>query len=208
MNGHPTPLKSILKKEVAVSPVTTKLKVSFNIPSSDSTEESLDGRNGRDRRIRVRPSKVMRPTLPAPLWVPDELVSSCMSCTQNFTLLRRRHHCRSCGQIFCNQCSSHTLALKQFGYNKPVRVCDQCFALRMNHMHPSCYGAHTCNIPTSPDDDNERIWDLSSCNQSTSNITATLPGDSLTSNIPFETNSSSMNEPNVSDLFNDDKCFK
>ena len=74
------------------------------------------------------------PSIMAPIWVPDELVASCTSCDQTFTLLRRRHHCRSCGQIFCNQCSSHSVPLQQFGYNKPVRVCDRCF-LTLRTIH-------------------------------------------------------------------------
>ena len=63
----------------------------------------------------------------APIWVPDELVASCTACDQSFTMLRRRHHCRNCGQIYCSNCSSHTIRLGQFGYTKPVRVCDSCF---------------------------------------------------------------------------------
>lgn len=67
------------------------------------------------------------PGILAPIWVPDELVASCTACDQTFTLLRRRHHCRNCGQIYCNTCSSHAMRLSQFGYTKPVRVCDPCF---------------------------------------------------------------------------------
>ena len=34
---------------------------------------------------------------------------------------------RACGQIFCNECSSHRIHLMKLGYNKPERVCDRCF---------------------------------------------------------------------------------
>uniref|UniRef100_A0A2D4LPQ1 FYVE-type domain-containing protein n=1 Tax=Micrurus spixii TaxID=129469 RepID=A0A2D4LPQ1_9SAUR len=37
------------------------------------------------------------------------------------------HHCRNCGHIFCNTCSSNELALPS--YPKPVRVCDTCHTL-------------------------------------------------------------------------------
>ncbi|KAI1304650.1 Lateral signaling target protein 2 [Halotydeus destructor] len=63
----------------------------------------------------------------APIWVPDELVSSCTGCTQQFTLIRRRHHCRNCGQIYCQSCSSQSVPLAHFGFSKPVRVCSPCF---------------------------------------------------------------------------------
>ena len=32
--------------------------------------------------------------------------SSCTSCGCRFSLFKRRHHCRLCGSIFCNDCSS------------------------------------------------------------------------------------------------------
>ena len=39
------------------------------------------------------------------IWVPDSDVVGCMKCSNKFTLLRRRHHCRRCGGIFCYKCS-------------------------------------------------------------------------------------------------------
>lgn len=38
-------------------------------------------------------------------WAPDDLVKLCPSCGKEFTLARRRHHCRVCGAITCNTCS-------------------------------------------------------------------------------------------------------
>lgn len=70
--------------------------------------------------------------LPPPIWIPDDLVSTCKNCSQAFNLIRRRHHCRRCGQIFCHQCSNNFVALKCFGYVKPVRVCNTCLALTSN----------------------------------------------------------------------------
>uniref|UniRef100_A0A669PQ77 FYVE zinc finger domain-containing protein n=1 Tax=Phasianus colchicus TaxID=9054 RepID=A0A669PQ77_PHACC len=34
-----------------------------------------------------------------PEWVPDSSCSHCSACRAPFTLLRRRHHCRSCGKV-------------------------------------------------------------------------------------------------------------
>ena len=39
------------------------------------------------------------------MWVEDSKVSSCMRCQHDFTLRRRRHHCRKCGKIFCKDCN-------------------------------------------------------------------------------------------------------
>ncbi|XP_030069034.1 RUN and FYVE domain-containing protein 1 isoform X2 [Microcaecilia unicolor] len=38
-----------------------------------------------------------------------------------------KHHCRNCGDIFCNSCSNNELSLPS--YPKPVRVCDACHTL-------------------------------------------------------------------------------
>ncbi|KAG1146197.1 hypothetical protein G6F38_005108 [Rhizopus arrhizus] len=66
--------------------------------------------------------------LPRPTWVNDVDVSSCYSCNNPFGPLRRRHHCRNCGNIFCHECSSRSVPLPQLGYGtKAVRVCNSCF---------------------------------------------------------------------------------
>lgn len=82
--------------------------------------------HGTDRRSRHGGSRPRRPRGP-PVWVPDQLVVACSSCNSPFTLFRRRHHCRACGQIFCGECSRFTKYLNCWGYNGPVRVCESCF---------------------------------------------------------------------------------
>ncbi|KAG6578152.1 phosphatidylinositol 3-phosphate 5-kinase [Phytophthora cinnamomi] len=37
-------------------------------------------------------------------WMSDRSCKACYDCEQLFTFFRRRHHCRSCGQIFCANC--------------------------------------------------------------------------------------------------------
>lgn len=34
-----------------------------------------------------------------PDWVPDDACSSCIACKAPFTVIRRKHHCRSCGKV-------------------------------------------------------------------------------------------------------------
>ncbi|OQR97101.1 hypothetical protein ACHHYP_12709 [Achlya hypogyna] len=38
-------------------------------------------------------------------WVPDRARACCVGCSKGFSLLRRRHHCRVCGEIVCGKCS-------------------------------------------------------------------------------------------------------
>nr|DBA30776.1 TPA: hypothetical protein GDO54_006718 [Pyxicephalus adspersus] len=47
-----------------------------------------------------------------------------------------KHHCRNCGHIFCNTCSSNELSLPS--YPKPVRVCDTCHNLLLQRCSSNC----------------------------------------------------------------------
>lgn len=66
----------------------------------------------------------------AGIWAPDSIATHCTACKKEFNLTRRKHHCRSCGEIFCRTCSDHTLPLlnENGQLGKPVRVCLSCFA--------------------------------------------------------------------------------
>lgn len=59
-------------------------------------------------------------------WMKDDSAKECFTCGKTFNTFRRRHHCRICGQIFCNSC---TLSIpgERFGYNGTMRVCNNCY---------------------------------------------------------------------------------
>ncbi|KAF0695811.1 Aste57867_13408 [Aphanomyces stellatus] len=59
-------------------------------------------------------------------WVPDALADRCYHCQAVFSLVLRRHHCRRCGNVFCDACSSSRMPLVSAGFFTPVRVCDKC----------------------------------------------------------------------------------
>ncbi|ORX60931.1 FYVE-domain-containing protein [Piromyces finnis] len=64
-------------------------------------------------------------------WKPDSEVKACAACHRPFTFINRRHHCRRCGDIFCNQCASYTFRLdrncKIDSKGVLSRVCRSCY---------------------------------------------------------------------------------
>ncbi|CDS39774.1 early endosome antigen 1 [Echinococcus multilocularis] len=59
-------------------------------------------------------------------WVSDESVQFCSNCQKEFSISVRKHHCRYCGKVFCQACSSKKTATS--ASKDPLRVCDACFA--------------------------------------------------------------------------------
>lgn len=81
-------------------------------------------------------------------WANDEKVDRCYGCNGEFDMIRRKHHCRQCGRIFCHECSRYTTRLprvllrtipdqpdtyidyifgKERSVDEQVRVCGDCY---------------------------------------------------------------------------------
>lgn len=60
------------------------------------------------------------------MWQEDHIAKACNYCGNEFGLLRRRHHCRACGYVFCATCTPFSMSLKK--EKGPVRVCIECFS--------------------------------------------------------------------------------
>jgi len=70
----------------------------------------------------------------APVWIPDQRVTMCQVCSEEFTLVNRRHHCRACGKVVCSQCSANKAPIKYRQFES-VRVCENCFnALKLRYI--------------------------------------------------------------------------
>lgn len=59
-------------------------------------------------------------------WVPDAKIKYCHKCHMEFASKDWKHHCRACGQGFCDGCSSQQCPVPSRGWDYPVRVCDSC----------------------------------------------------------------------------------
>ncbi|GMI32964.1 hypothetical protein TrCOL_g2964 [Triparma columacea] len=68
----------------------------------------------------------------APRWVPNKEQNNCTTCNCQFDWVKRKHHCRRCGFVFCGDCSSHRsllpagTAAKESDTKNPRRVCGPC----------------------------------------------------------------------------------
>ncbi|KAK6321554.1 hypothetical protein J4Q44_G00085300 [Coregonus suidteri] len=62
----------------------------------------------------------------APVLVPVTHVMMCMSCTSDFSLTLRRHHCNACGKVVCRACSRNRYPLKYLK-DRMAKVCDHCY---------------------------------------------------------------------------------
>ena len=60
-------------------------------------------------------------------WVPDYRITQCHQCKVEFKPAAIKHHCRACGEGFCDDCSSHKACVPARGWDSPVRVCDHCY---------------------------------------------------------------------------------
>uniref|UniRef100_M4BAX7 Uncharacterized protein n=1 Tax=Hyaloperonospora arabidopsidis (strain Emoy2) TaxID=559515 RepID=M4BAX7_HYAAE len=64
----------------------------------------------------------------AALWVPDDVAGSCNICHASFrAYYRRRHHCRRCGTVVCDTCSTGRAPLFVGESSRAERVCSPCF---------------------------------------------------------------------------------
>ncbi|EER42654.1 conserved hypothetical protein [Histoplasma capsulatum H143] len=58
-------------------------------------------------------------------WMRDENAKDCFHCGEPFSTFRRKHHCRTCGQIFDAKCTS-LIPGADFGHSGSIRVCRPC----------------------------------------------------------------------------------
>ncbi|KAF9132428.1 hypothetical protein BGW39_000141 [Mortierella sp. 14UC] len=91
-------------------------------------------------------------------WESDHKAIDCKECHRKFSLWLRRHHCRRCGRVVCDRCSSHraTLhpsmvvydpssseayinhqAMSRRGTLQSYRVCDTCYTTLAAGRSPS-----------------------------------------------------------------------
>lgn len=81
-------------------------------------------------------------------WVPDALSTACARCGAQWTVFRRKHHCRRCFQVYCDSCCSCKVVLPGYG-TEPQRVCKICEAILSGSTVTATIGADGRIIQTS-----------------------------------------------------------
>ena len=99
---------------------------SFTSPSRGE-EVLLVRRAGSGSAMRDAEERTGEAQRPYP--IPDEDVVGCSVCKRKFNwLIRRRHHCRNCGEVVCAECSPEKTTIPKMDHHTPVRVCSSCYA--------------------------------------------------------------------------------
>ncbi|KAI9467221.1 FYVE zinc finger-domain-containing protein [Lactarius psammicola] len=101
------------------------------------------------------PQKVVAPkyTPPTPhelhaRWERDHLVQNCRDCQRRFSFLLRRHHCRRCGRIFCDRCSSYRVLLDPSEIVQDPTFNDSSASTSSQRVCQSCYDAVNVTVPS------------------------------------------------------------
>ena len=95
-------------------PSTSRLPfpLSYSDPFSEQFAKSLE--NGEVGNIERKGA----------MWIPDSHHKACMECQKPFTFSKRRHHCRYCSRLLCNDCTRLKL--------RKLRACNRCFQTYQN----------------------------------------------------------------------------
>ena len=137
----PTPMPDVLELEPELEPEPDQT----DYDSDDDTEGQVD-QGGHDQHL----PRMLTPA--DDRWVKDATVLRCELGFEKATggpcghvfgnpaLNRwRRHHCRSCGNVFCERCSARKLRMRDpRGLIKMARVCEGCYD---RHINPSASAA-------------------------------------------------------------------
>ncbi|VDN44614.1 unnamed protein product [Gongylonema pulchrum] len=113
-----------------------ELTVSYKYKSEklEDCEKALEELGGHLYESKLKVVELKEELLPLSEaeWEKDANVANCKGCNLQFSMSKRKHHCRNCGSIFCNSCTDARVKLPSNA--KPVRVCLHCYnLLRSRH---------------------------------------------------------------------------
>lgn len=116
-------LSSIISTSTVRTPATAPIEV---------IQRQAQARPAVNNVPRTTFQQMRRKILDREFWMRDENAKECFKCGDTFTTWRRKHHCRTCGQIFDSKCTS-VVSGKLFGQASNLRVCKSCEAIIYGH---------------------------------------------------------------------------
>ena len=90
--------------------------ININMDRTNSSNMSISMIIDKKNKRNIKPIKsileLSERTIPH--WVEDNSVLNCYNCSTEFNFLNRKHHCRSCGKIFCKSCSNFWIEIPNY----------------------------------------------------------------------------------------------
>ncbi|SAM02239.1 hypothetical protein [Absidia glauca] len=102
---------TILPSASTTTTTTTSLSISAGRSQAPQGMAAGDQQLTRVATTGSDEQTLSEPPRPRHVWESDRQASECRRCNRRFSFLVRRHHCRRCGQIVCDRCSSHRVRL-------------------------------------------------------------------------------------------------
>ncbi|ETW09563.1 hypothetical protein H310_00114 [Aphanomyces invadans] len=119
-----------------------------------------------------------------PTWVADHERSCCYLCLKTFTGIRRKHHCRACGEVICKKCSlNNSVDLPSIGLTT-MRVCKSCSDGKMSGLPSSASFMTTSSSFDGTGIDDIVLKKSSSDGGSTGRNTSSFSGDQYALAVP------------------------
>ncbi|KIJ70229.1 hypothetical protein HYDPIDRAFT_78867 [Hydnomerulius pinastri MD-312] len=79
-------------------------------------------------------------------WERDDAVTACNDCRRRFSFILRRH-CRRCGRIFCDRCSSHRALLDPSDIINDPALPEPTASTSSQRVCQSCFDEHNASVP-------------------------------------------------------------
>ncbi|EDU50333.1 phosphatidylinositol-4-phosphate 5-kinase fab1 (PtdIns(4)P-5-kinase) [Pyrenophora tritici-repentis Pt-1C-BFP] len=102
------------------------------VPPIEEIQRQVQAAPAANTMSRSTFTQMRRKILDREFWMRDENAKACFNCGDAFTTFRRKHHCRTCGQIFDSKCTS-IVSGKMFGQQSNLKVCKPCEGIIYGH---------------------------------------------------------------------------
>lgn len=122
------------RSKATTGPVTPTSTTQSTPVTARKVGEVLGSTIGAMASIVDYPLGIIKDSVRPAYWIPDENVTNCAVCNVEFCPKISKHHCRDCGKVVCDKCSTGKRTVPLRGWDYPVRVCDTC---NDNNTHPA-----------------------------------------------------------------------